>query len=204
MSPAGRRRDSNGHAPRVLLSSAISCLYRVRPGSWSVMYVFAGIAGTLFLQRPNCRNKRMFRSANLLRNLFEIDIGHGCLSRNLLGGFTGDDVELSLRDGEGSLVVEPFLVRANIRNATTARRSCASSTRTSTAAPRLRPPAGRFHGLAERVHYTRLLQKIGEFVATQPQAFSVASARHSSPSSLALLFIDRITLPAGRMMRPAR
>ena len=37
---------------------------------------------------------------------------------------------------------------------------------------------------------------------TQAPAFSVARAWRSSPSSLSLLFIDRIALPAGRMMRP--
>ena len=57
------------------------------------------------------------------------------------------------------------------------------------------PPAG---------EYTRLLHKSRDFVVTQALAFSAARAWRRSPSSLALLFIDRISLPAGRMMRPAR
>ena len=51
---------------------------------------------------------------------------------------------------------------------------------------------------------TRLLHKSWHVVVTQAPAFSVARAWRSSPSSLSLLFIDRIALPAGRMMRPAR
>ena len=51
---------------------------------------------------------------------------------------------------------------------------------------------------------TRLLHKSRHVVVTQAPAFSVARAWRSSPSSLSLLFIDRIALPAGRMMRPAR
>ena len=50
----------------------------------------------------------------------------------------------------------------------------------------------------------RLLHKSWHVVVTQAPAFSVARAWRSSPSSLSLLFIDRIALPAGRMMRPAR
>ena len=52
--------------------------------------------------------------------------------------------------------------------------------------------------------YPRLLHKSWHVVVTQAPAFSVARAWRSSPSSLSLLFIDRIALPAGRMMRPAR
>ena len=52
--------------------------------------------------------------------------------------------------------------------------------------------------------FTRLLHKSWHVVVTQAPAFSVARAWRSSPSSLSLLFIDRIALPAGRMMRPAR
>ena len=51
---------------------------------------------------------------------------------------------------------------------------------------------------------SRLLHKSWHVVVTQAPAFSVARAWRSSPSSLSLLFIDRIALPAGRMMRPAR
>ena len=55
-----------------------------------------------------------------------------------------------------------------------------------------------------RIESTRLLHKSWHVVVTQAPAFSVARAWRSSPSSLSLLFIDRIALPAGRMMRPAR
>ena len=54
------------------------------------------------------------------------------------------------------------------------------------------------------VEFPRLLHKSWHVVVTQAPAFSVARAWRSSPSSLSLLFIDRIALPAGRMMRPAR
>ena len=57
---------------------------------------------------------------------------------------------------------------------------------------------------AEIEECTRLLHKSWHVVVTQAPAFSVARAWRSSPSSLSLLFIDRIALPAGRMMRPAR
>ena len=56
----------------------------------------------------------------------------------------------------------------------------------------------------DEVMDTRLLHKSWHVVVTQAPAFSVARAWRSSPSSLSLLFIDRIALPAGRMMRPAR
>ena len=58
--------------------------------------------------------------------------------------------------------------------------------------------------LANKRGSTRLLHKSWHVVVTQAPAFSVARAWRSSPSSLSLLFIDRIALPAGRMMRPAR
>ena len=51
---------------------------------------------------------------------------------------------------------------------------------------------------------TRLLHKSRDVVVTQAPAFRVARAWRRSRSSLALLFIDRIHLRAGRMMRPAR
>ena len=57
---------------------------------------------------------------------------------------------------------------------------------------------------ANSLMFTRLLHKSWHVVVTQAPAFSVARAWRSSPSSLSLLFIDRIALPAGRMMRPAR
>ena len=57
---------------------------------------------------------------------------------------------------------------------------------------------------AWNVKLARLLHKSWHVVVTQAPAFSVARAWRSSPSSLSLLFIDRIALPAGRMMRPAR
>ena len=60
------------------------------------------------------------------------------------------------------------------------------------------PICGQVNGLY------RLLHKSWHVVVTQVPAFSVARAWRSSPSSLSLLFIDRIALPAGRMMRPAR
>ena len=50
---------------------------------------------------------------------------------------------------------------------------------------------------------TRLLHKPRACV-TQATAFRVARACRSSVSSLSLLFMERISLPAGRMMRPAR
>ena len=53
-------------------------------------------------------------------------------------------------------------------------------------------------------YFPRLLHKSWHVVVTQAPAFRVARAWRSSPSSLSLLFIDRIALPAGRMMRPAR
>ena len=56
----------------------------------------------------------------------------------------------------------------------------------------------------DQYQFTRLLHKSWHVVVTQAPAFSVARAWRSSPSSLSLLFIDRIALPAGRMMRPAR
>ena len=59
-------------------------------------------------------------------------------------------------------------------------------------------------GKTSGVEFTRLLHKSWHVVVTQAPAFSVARAWRSSPSSLSLLFIDRIALPAGRMMRPAR
>ena len=52
--------------------------------------------------------------------------------------------------------------------------------------------------------FTRLLHKSRDVVVTQAPAFRVARAWRRSRSSLALLFIDRIHLRAGRMMRPAR
>ena len=63
---------------------------------------------------------------------------------------------------------------------------------------------GRYGSLTdEGVSYTRLLHKPRACV-TQATAFRVARACRSSVSSLSLLFMERISLPAGRMMRPAR
>ena len=65
-------------------------------------------------------------------------------------------------------------------------------------------PLAAFVAKLRKDHTTRLLHKSWHVVVAQAPAFSVARAWRSSPSSLSLLFIDRIALPAGRMMRPAR